>query len=66
MIKEYQKSFMKKKWAVTKVGKTSVDLRKYSIKDTGGRSRKKHEDAPEGMYEKLMIVDEVEEYIEFC
>ena len=24
-----------------------------SIKDTGGRSRKKHEDPPEGMYEKV-------------
>ena len=43
-------------------GETSVDLRKYSMKDPEGRkSCKKHEDAPEGMYEKLMIVDEVNE-----
>ena len=30
-----------------------VDLRKHSIKDTGGRSRKKHEDRPAGKYEKV-------------
>ena len=35
------------------------------MKDNGGRSRKKHEDDPEGMYEKLMIMDEVEEYVKF-
>ena len=29
---------------------TSVDLWKHSIKDTG-KSRKKHEDSPEGMYD---------------
>ena len=29
---------------------TSVVLRKHSIKDTGGKSRKKHEDPPEKMY----------------
>ena len=32
---------------------TSVDLRKHSIEDTGGRSRKKHEDPPKGMYEEV-------------
>ena len=32
---------------------TSVDLRKHSIKITGGRSRKKHETSPEGMYEEV-------------
>ena len=32
---------------------TSVDLRKHSIKDTGGRSRKKHEHPPKGMYEAV-------------
>ena len=31
----------------------SVDLRKHSIRDTGGRSRKKHEDLPEGIYEEV-------------
>ena len=30
-----------------------VDLRKHSMKDTGGRSRKKYEDLPEGMYEEV-------------
>ena len=29
------------------------DLRKHSIKYTGGRSRKKHEDSPEGMCEEV-------------
>ena len=29
------------------------DLRKHSIKDTGGKSYKKHEDSPEGMYEEV-------------
>ena len=33
--------------------KTSVDLQKHSIKDTRGRSRKKHEDPSEGMYEEF-------------
>ena len=56
-MKEKQKRLMKKKWAVIK-----IDLRKYSIKDNEGeKSRKKHEDAPDGMYEKLMIEDEVKE-----
>ena len=32
---------------------TSVDLRKHSIEDTRGRSRKKHKDPPKGMYEKV-------------
>ena len=32
--------------------RTSVDLRKRSVKDTGGRSRKKHKD-PDGMYEEV-------------
>ena len=46
---------MKKKWAVIK-----IDLRKYIIKDNEReKSRKKDEDAPGGMYEKLMIVDQV-------
>ena len=31
---------------------TSVDLQKHSIKDTEGRSRKKHED-PKGIYEEV-------------
>ena len=40
----------------------TIDLRKYSIKDNEGeKSRKKDEDAPDGMYEKLMIEDEVKE-----
>ena len=30
-----------------------MDLQKHSIKDTGGRSRKKHEDPPKGMYEEV-------------
>ena len=30
-----------------------VDLRKHSIKGTGGRSRKKHEDAMKGLYEEV-------------
>ena len=30
-----------------------VDLRKHNIKDTGGSSRKKHKDPPEGMYEEF-------------
>ena len=30
------------------------NLRKHSIKDTGGRSRKKHGDALEGMYEEVV------------
>ena len=30
-----------------------VDLRKRSTKDTGGRSREKHDDPPEGMYEEV-------------
>ena len=30
-----------------------VDLRKHSIKGIKGRSRKKHEDRPEGMYEEV-------------
>ena len=38
---------------VKEIGETSVDLRKHSIKDTGGRSRKKYEDPPEGMYEDV-------------
>ena len=38
---------------VREIGETSVDLRKHSNKDTGGRSRKKHEDPPEGMYEEV-------------
>ena len=38
---------------VREIGETSVDLRKHSIKDIGGRSRKKHEDPPEGMYEEV-------------
>ena len=29
------------------------NLRKHSIKDTGGRSCKKHENLPEGMYEEV-------------
>ena len=32
---------------------TSVDLRKHSITDTEEKSRKKHEDLPEGMYEEV-------------
>ena len=32
---------------------TPLDLRKHSIKDTGGRSRKKLEDPTEGMYEEV-------------
>ena len=32
---------------------TSVDLRKQNIKDTRGRSPKKHEDPPEGRYEEI-------------
>ena len=30
-----------------------MDLRKHSINDTGGRSRKKHEDPAEGMYDEV-------------
>ena len=30
-----------------------IDLWKHSIKDTGGRSRKKHEDLPESMYKEI-------------
>ena len=32
---------------------TSVNLRKHSIKDTGGGSCKRHEDPPEGVYEEV-------------
>ena len=34
---------------------TSVDLRKHtrSINDAGGRSGKKHEDYPKGMYDEV-------------
>ena len=39
------------KWVIREVGETSVDLQKHSIKDTGGKSRKK--DSPEGMYEEV-------------
>ena len=49
---------MMEKRAVREVGETSVDLRKYSIKDTGGRSRKKHEDPRRACMKKLMTVDE--------
>ena len=37
----------------SKRGRWTVDLRKHSIKDTGIRSRKKHEDSPQGMYEEV-------------
>ena len=30
-----------------------INMRKYSIYDNGGRSRKKHEDPLEGMYEEV-------------
>ena len=45
------------------MGETSVDLRKHSIKNTRGRSRKKDKDLPEDMYEDvwLMTVDEAKE-----
>ena len=36
-----------------KRGRTSIDLRKHNIKDTGGRLCKKHENPPEGMYEEV-------------
>ena len=51
---------MTEKWSAREVEETSVDLRKYSIKDTGGKSRKKYKDPPEGMYEckRLMTVAE--------
>ena len=52
-MKEWQKRFYTEKWTVREVEETSVGLRKYSIKDTGGRSRKKHEDPPEDMYEAV-------------
>ena len=29
------------------------DERNHSIKDTGGKSRKKHKEPPEGMYEEV-------------
>ena len=32
---------------------TSVDIRKHSIKDIGGRSCKKHEDPSKGMYDEV-------------
>ena len=35
------------------VRKVRGDLRKHRIRDTGGRSRKKHENPPEGMYEEV-------------
>ena len=38
---------------VREVGEASIDLRKHSFKDTGVRSRKKHEDPPDGMYEEV-------------
>ena len=38
--------------SVREVG-TSVDLQNHSIKDIGGRSRKKHEDTPDCMYEEV-------------
>ena len=33
----------------------SVDLRKYRIKNTGGKPRKKHEGLPEGTYEEVDV-----------
>ena len=38
---------------VRDIGETSVDLRKYNIKDTGGKSRKKHEDPSEDIVEEV-------------
>ena len=37
----------------SKKRESSVDLQKHNIKDTGGRSRKKHEDTLEVMYEEV-------------
>ena len=50
MMKECQKRFMMEKWVVKEIG---WDLWKYNIKDTGGKSRKKQEDPPEGMYKEV-------------
>ena len=42
-------------------GRTAVDLRKHIIKDTGGRSCKKHEGPRRACMKRLMTVDEVKE-----
>ena len=39
----------------------SISKFKDSIKDTGGRSRKKHEDPPEACMKRFMTVDETKE-----
>lgn len=36
-----------------RLGETSVDLQKHHIKDTAERSRKTHEDQPEGMCKEV-------------
>ena len=51
-MKEWQKKIYDGK-ASGKRGRFSVDLLKDTIKDTGGRSCKKHEDPPEGMYKEI-------------
>ena len=55
---------MMEKWAVREVGGDLVDLWKHSIKDTGGRSRKKPEDLPGSMYEEIDDSERGERYLD--
>ena len=60
-MKKWQKRFMMEKCAVRE-----VDLRKHTVKNTGERAHKKHEDPQRVCMKRLMTVDVAKEVCRDC
>lgn len=62
--RSWKKDSVKHILQLVRDGGNQIDLEEHNIDDTGGMSRKKQEDQPEGVYEEGMIT--VEDAKEVC